>query len=103
MDPFWLLSKIYLSADDPAKSQKGNSAFADIHVYHMHLQDFRLYSQEWFHFVEQEKQKRQQLALEVDQLTQESTEVREWAFEQVGTPAHCSDSVAAFMKQASNH
>ncbi|KAK9838858.1 hypothetical protein WJX74_004668 [Apatococcus lobatus] len=38
---------------------------------------------EWFHFVEQEKQKRQQLALEVDQLTQESTEIREWAFEQI--------------------
>ena len=54
---------------------------------------FTLMVQEWFHFVEQEKQKRQQLALEVDQLTQESTEIREWAFEQVSAvlrsaPAH---------------
>ena len=39
--------------------------------------------QEWFHFVEQEKQKRQQLALEVDQLTQDSVEIRDWAFQQV--------------------
>ena len=40
--------------------------------------------------MEQEKQKRQQLALEVDQLTQECTEIREWAFEQVCAPLPAS-------------